>query len=170
MANMDGTDEEVIVTADNIQAMTLDAANQIIYFAHPKGISSFNLQTENEVVINDKQTTVTSLAYKNNVLYFINKKGKSSSSPDTSLDNCRLDDDGECHEVFSVLKSEKLEQLKIYQSEKPQIENPCEPTNGGCEHLCLLSSQDQKFSCACDKGWKLQPDEKTCSEEIAEER
>ena len=34
--------------------------------------------------------------------------------------------------------------------------NPCEPNNGGCSHLCLLSTATGGFTCACPDGMILQ--------------
>ena len=34
--------------------------------------------------------------------------------------------------------------------------NPCGSGNGGCSHLCLLSSDPNGYSCACPDGWVLQ--------------
>ena len=34
--------------------------------------------------------------------------------------------------------------------------NPCEPGNGGCSHLCLLSTASRGFTCACPDGMMLQ--------------
>lgn len=36
-----------------------------------------------------------------------------------------------------------------------QDRNPCEPNNGGCSHLCLLSQNPPGYSCACPIGIKL---------------
>lgn len=41
--------------------------------------------------------------------------------------------------------------------------NPCEPNNGGCSHLCLLSQYSPGYSCACPIGIKLL-DNKTCAD------
>ena len=42
--------------------------------------------------------------------------------------------------------------------------NPCQLSNGGCSHLCLLSSvQDAGYSCFCPEGFNLGPDAHTCS-------
>ena len=41
--------------------------------------------------------------------------------------------------------------------------NPCAVDNGGCSHLCLLSS-DSGYSCACPTGHLLNSDNLTCSD------
>ncbi|KAF4524536.1 hypothetical protein B566_EDAN002809 [Ephemera danica] len=38
---------------------------------------------------------------------------------------------------------------------QPPGVNPCEPSNGGCSHLCLLSPDPPGYSCACPTGIKL---------------
>ena len=41
--------------------------------------------------------------------------------------------------------------------------NPCQAANGGCSHLCLLSSiQVSGYSCACPEGLNLDSDGRTC--------
>ena len=43
------------------------------------------------------------------------------------------------------------------------VSNPCASNNGGCSHLCLLSSvKKERFSCACPTDIKMFPDGKTC--------
>ena len=43
--------------------------------------------------------------------------------------------------------------------------NPCENNNGGCSHLCLLSSTDPRgFSCVCPDEMTLHNDNITCSQ------
>ena len=38
----------------------------------------------------------------------------------------------------------------------PIAPNPCEPNNGDCSHLCLLSTAAEGFTCACPDGMTLQ--------------
>ncbi|RWS31434.1 hypothetical protein B4U80_01714 [Leptotrombidium deliense] len=40
----------------------------------------------------------------------------------------------------------------------------CDENNGGCSHLCLLSSQSPNYSCACPTGVRLLSDNKTCAD------
>jgi hypothetical protein len=40
--------------------------------------------------------------------------------------------------------------------------HPCEENNGGCSHLCLLSSSKKQHSCRCPTGISLLPDGKKC--------
>ena len=42
-------------------------------------------------------------------------------------------------------------------------ETPCDNENGGCSHLCLLSSIPPFYSCGCPTGVRLQTDQKTCA-------
>ena len=44
--------------------------------------------------------------------------------------------------------------------------NPCHVRNGGCSHLCLLSSvHEAGYSCACPDGLIIGEDSLTCSSE-----
>ena len=41
--------------------------------------------------------------------------------------------------------------------------NPCQMANGGCSHICLLSSVEiSGFSCACPDDLMLDVDAQTC--------
>ncbi len=46
---------------------------------------------------------------------------------------------------------------------QPYQWTPCEQNNGGCSHLCLLSSEPENYTCACPTGIKL-VNNKTCAE------
>uniref|UniRef100_T1J651 EGF-like domain-containing protein n=1 Tax=Strigamia maritima TaxID=126957 RepID=T1J651_STRMM len=46
---------------------------------------------------------------------------------------------------------------------QPKAVTPCDKNNGGCSHLCLLSSKGRRFSCACPTGVKLLEDNATCA-------
>ncbi|XP_011066151.1 PREDICTED: low-density lipoprotein receptor-related protein 6 isoform X2 [Acromyrmex echinatior] len=45
---------------------------------------------------------------------------------------------------------------------QPGSNNPCKRNNGNCSHLCLLSSKEPGYSCACPTGVKL-IDKHTCA-------
>lgn len=42
-----------------------------------------------------------------------------------------------------------------HHSLQPTASNPCRSNNGNCSHLCLLSTNEKGFSCACPTGVKL---------------
>jgi hypothetical protein len=41
-------------------------------------------------------------------------------------------------------------------------ENPCMLNNGGCQHLCVSSKNSYGFKCACNIGYKLSVDKRSC--------
>ena len=51
--------------------------------------------------------------------------------------------------------------------------NPCNTqggkTNGGCDHMCIVThgSTNLGYRCACDIGYRLNEDQKTCSSELS---
>lgn len=47
----------------------------------------------------------------------------------------------------------------IFETKEP---NPCATNNGGCSHLCLLSTSAQNYTCACSTSFLLDADNKTC--------
>ncbi|XKL62898.1 hypothetical protein PGB90_002731 [Kerria lacca] len=71
-------------------------------------------------------------------IYFIDTKGINSSSQLIHFAGTAIFD------------------VKVYEAKRqPYITTPCEKNNGGCSHLCLLSSGPEKYSCACPTGVKL---------------
>ncbi|RWS07569.1 low-density lipoprotein receptor-related protein 6-like protein [Dinothrombium tinctorium] len=46
---------------------------------------------------------------------------------------------------------------------QPNKSTPCDKNNGGCSHLCLLSSKQPFYSCSCPTGILLLNDKKTCA-------
>ena len=43
------------------------------------------------------------------------------------------------------------------------VPNPCLIANGGCSHICLLSTVDPRhYSCSCPKGMILGDDSHSC--------
>lgn len=48
---------------------------------------------------------------------------------------------------------------------QPGVPNPCGSENGGCQHMCIIThaTSGLGYRCACDIGYKLNPDEKKCS-------
>ncbi|XP_071041955.1 low-density lipoprotein receptor-related protein 1B [Parasteatoda tepidariorum] len=55
--------------------------------------------------------------------------------------------------------------IQIYHKDRqPIVPTPCGKSNGGCSHLCLLSSVYPYYSCACPTGVKLKLDGKSCED------
>ena len=52
---------------------------------------------------------------------------------------------------------------------QPQISSPCGENNGGCEHMCVLTEQNNElgFECACHLGYQLLKDGKQCNREFS---
>lgn len=64
----------------------------------------------------------------------------------------------------SVITSEPVPtDIKAYDAKRqPPFDTPCSVNNGGCSHLCLLSTNPSGYTCACPTGVKL-IDEFTCA-------
>ena len=45
----------------------------------------------------------------------------------------------------------------------PTAASACGSDNGGCSHLCLLSTVEPGYVCVCPDGWTLQ-DNQTCTQ------
>lgn len=55
--------------------------------------------------------------------------------------------------------------IHVYLNERqPNGPTPCDDDNGGCSHLCLMSSHKPYYSCACPTGVRLLDDAKTCAD------
>ena len=58
-------------------------------------------------------------------------------------------------------RSLKAYGLKSFQAS--QSNSPCRINNGGCRHMCLLTSSPEKSSCACNIGWRpTESDSRDC--------
>ncbi|XP_031464825.1 low-density lipoprotein receptor-related protein 5 isoform X2 [Phasianus colchicus] len=64
-------------------------------------------------------------------------------------------------EILSALYSPMDIQV-LSPDRQPYFHTPCEESNGGCSHLCLLSPRDPFYSCACPTGVQLEDDGRTC--------
>ncbi|KRX14969.1 Low-density lipoprotein receptor-related protein [Trichinella nelsoni] len=66
--------------------------------------------------------------------------------------------------------------LKIHQAaSQPSGENPCQPANGHCDQLCLISpltstADGTRFRCSCADGFQLASDNRTCQANCPEEK
>ena len=59
--------------------------------------------------------------------------------------------------------------IHVYSADRQlTTETPCDTDNGGCSHLCLLSSQFPFYSCGCPTGVRLLNDSKTCASSAEE--
>lgn len=46
--------------------------------------------------------------------------------------------------------------IKVWEPKRqPYKDTPCAHNNGGCSHLCLLTTKPPGYSCACPTGIKL---------------
>nr|XP_054761162.1 low-density lipoprotein receptor-related protein 4-like [Lytechinus pictus] len=61
---------------------------------------------------------------------------------------------------------EDLMDIKVFHHNRPTRTSPCDVNNGGCSHLCLLSSSPEGFTCACPTGIMLGDDGFTCNQDL----
>ncbi|XP_041472474.1 low-density lipoprotein receptor-related protein 4-like [Lytechinus variegatus] len=61
---------------------------------------------------------------------------------------------------------EDLMDIKVFHHNRPTRTGPCDVNNGGCSHLCLLSSSPEGFTCACPTGIMLGDDGFTCNQDL----
>lgn len=69
---------------------------------------------------------------------------------------------GKKKQLISYQESPPLLAYFSQQNQPKSAQVPCSINNGGCSHLCLLSSERPFYSCACPNGIPLSLDNKTC--------
>ena len=64
------------------------------------------------------------------------------------------------HFVWVSIQNLYFRQPKIKNLKDPKLS--CKKSNGNCSHLCLITSNDSGYQCACPHLMKLGEDQKTC--------
>lgn len=73
---------------------------------------------------------------------------------------------GVVQRIFTHSKLEPMGIAVFNETRQPKSANPCGTNNGGCSHLCLLSSMTpEHYTCACPTGVVLKEDQRTCRED-----
>ncbi|XP_039594902.1 low-density lipoprotein receptor-related protein 5 isoform X2 [Polypterus senegalus] len=158
-AGMDGSTREIIVDSDIFwpNGLTIDLNEQKLYWADAKlsFIHRANLDGSlRQTVVKGTLTHPFALTLFGDTLYWTDWQTRSIHACDKKTGEKRK-------EILNGIYSPM--DIQVLSSERqPYIRTPCEESNGGCTHLCLLSPQEPFYSCACPTGVKLQEDGKTC--------
>lgn len=70
--------------------------------------------------------------------------------------------------IQSIYRMRDIRDPKAIKAVHPLVQtyvnNPCGSINGGCQHMCVVTSSSPTlgYRCACNIGWKLNSDERTC--------
>lgn len=152
-ASMDGDPlSRITLVSDNIfwpNGLTIDIQNELIYWVdgNNKFLDVMNLDGSN------RRTLVKNLKYPYSVTYVANKLYWTDWEHGT-IESYNI----ETNELEQLIDTTEVP-IAVHAWDarlQPPGNNPCKNNNGGCSHLCLLSSTNATgYSCACPTGVKL---------------
>lgn len=162
---MDGTVAKDIIESSTISAITLDRKATRIYWANDlSSIETSDYEGQGRLTVTSIPMSVASLAVFEGQLFWTRSTNWTDICPCTNiLWSCSMH-----RRICSNVTSHRLSFdhpgiiRTPYDHERHLTTNPCAQANGGCQHLCLMTSRGS-HDCACGIGWRLNPDRKTCS-------
>lgn len=159
---MDGTSRREVILDHNVSAFTIDRETRFIYYAsNSQGIRVADYEGQREKTIVKFSVEILSLALFQNQLFWTSLPNSSDTS-NSELWSCNNIAQIFCYNStrreISLKNPRAIKASSILQS----FDNPCDD-NADCEQLCLLASNNS-YSCACNKGWLLNPSSGTCQQ------
>ncbi|XP_003704485.2 low-density lipoprotein receptor-related protein 6 [Megachile rotundata] len=156
-SNLDGTERTLLVTKDIVwpNGIALDLARWKIYWCDAKTdkIEVCNMDgTDRREVITDNLPHLFGLTLLGDYLYWTDWQRR-------SVDRAHKLTGGEREIIVDQVPN--VMGLKAVHLGKVNGTNPCVKNNGGCSHLCL-NRPEHKYVCACQIGYELTKDKKTC--------
>ncbi|XP_048587664.1 low-density lipoprotein receptor-related protein 8 isoform X2 [Nematostella vectensis] len=158
-ASMDGTARKVLISGEHLErpaGLAIDYSTRRLYWIDSKldVIKHCNLNgTEVRVVINTGIDNPTAITVFEDHIYWTDSRKIYKANKFTGKNMTVL-----------VNNAASPEDAHIYHPQRqPTASSPCAIRNGGCSHLCLISSNKNKYSCNCPKDLFLQLDGKMCS-------
>ncbi|XP_029038470.2 low-density lipoprotein receptor-related protein 6 isoform X1 [Osmia bicornis bicornis] len=156
-SNLDGTERTLLVTKDIVwpNGIALDLARWKIYWCDAKTdkIEVCNMDgTDRREVITDNLPHLFGLSLLGDYLYWTDWQRR-------SVDRAHKLTGGEREVIVDQVPN--VMGLKAVHLGKVNGTNPCVKNNGGCSHLCL-NRPENKYVCACQIGYELTKDKKTC--------
>ena len=162
---MDGKHRKIIVDKKIHwpNGLTIDYEARKVYWADAKlkYIASVDFNGGSRKLLTENVPRIYALTLDSKAIYF-------TDWADNVISSCNKQT-GKCKVLIPDSKQppEKIYPMGIHvfsSSRQPYIPSECENNNGGCSHLCLLSSDFPHYSCACPTGVLLKSDNKTCAE------
>ena len=144
-----------LIDGKNLSAMALDFIKKTLYYGLENRLFMYDFATETKHTF---QYDVISIAVEEDKLLFIDRDGV--------FHNCIINGTQltNCEERSTPKGSEPFVSVKAYGSiSLESLDNPCGENNGGCEHLCIPYVSRDDYVCACDDGWKLRENRKSCT-------
>uniref|UniRef100_A0A452F8B2 Low-density lipoprotein receptor-related protein 2 n=1 Tax=Capra hircus TaxID=9925 RepID=A0A452F8B2_CAPHI len=156
-ANMDGKSPRTLFTGslENVAFITLDIEEQKLYWAVSSTgvIERGNVDGTNRMILVNHLSYPWGLAVHGPFLYYSDEEYEVIERVDKATGANKI-----------VLRNNlpDLRGLKIYQSHGSESSNGCSNNMNVCQQICL-PVPGRLFSCACATGFKLNPDQRTCS-------
>nr|XP_046910125.1 low-density lipoprotein receptor-related protein 5-like [Dermatophagoides farinae] len=170
--SMDGDEStRVIVINKDIywpNALTVDYESKRLYFGDAKYgyIASCDFDGKNLKKIVSNVSNIFALTMNNNMLYWTEVSNDMQNNRIHRNGLYYFDMDTGIVSTPNLNPELRLSPIGITvfsSSRQPKSFNPCDRNNGGCSHLCLLSSANPShYSCACPTGVILKSDNRTC--------
>nr|XP_015214112.1 PREDICTED: low-density lipoprotein receptor-related protein 1B isoform X3 [Lepisosteus oculatus] len=154
---MDGTNQNVIIDTEVSRpaALMIDYVNKRLYWADDNHVLFSNLDgSKRYKVPNQDIQGVMGLTLFEDYVYWTDGKSKSLHRAHKTSGA----------ESISLLSSwQAITDIQVYHPfRQPDVpKHPCQVTNGGCSHLCLLSPSGG-YKCACPTNFYLAADNRTC--------
>ncbi|XP_043344111.1 low-density lipoprotein receptor-related protein 2 isoform X2 [Cervus canadensis] len=156
-ANMDGKSPRTLFTGslENVAFITLDIEEQKLYWAVSSTgvIERGNVDGTNRMILVNHLSYPWGLAVYGPFLYYSDEEYEVIERVDKATGANKI-----------VLRNNlpDLRGLKIYQRHGSESSNGCSNNMNVCQQICL-PVPGRLFSCACATGFKLNPDNRTCS-------
>ncbi|KAG5877087.1 hypothetical protein JTB14_015462 [Gonioctena quinquepunctata] len=159
-ASMDGNPQtRKVIVSDNIfwpNGLTIDYKTKTVFWVdgHLKFISRMDYEGKHvEIVLDRGFDYPYALAQFDSKLFWTDWKTGAIHYFEMS---------GQQQQPLDLLSAQHPMDIRVWDEQhQPKQSHPCNLNNGGCSHLCLISQEDPRFTCACPIGIKL-IDQKTC--------
>ncbi|XP_058795441.1 low-density lipoprotein receptor-related protein 1B-like [Phymastichus coffea] len=162
-ARMDGTEVSTLVSNIQATSLTLDPKRKRLYWINDYvKIESSDYEGRNRQSFFSDVVTITDLAILDGKLYWF---WPGYNHP-ANLLSCKIGSNDSCEEctIYSMtILGDPMYMKGHLFNQGMSAKNPCEIDNGGCQHLCLLNSRNKR-NCACQMGWQINPDKRSCRE------
>uniref|UniRef100_T1K526 EGF-like domain-containing protein n=2 Tax=Tetranychus urticae TaxID=32264 RepID=T1K526_TETUR len=164
-SSMDGKHRRILVKNEELRwpnGLAVDFAARRVYWTDGKlkYISSVDYNGGNKKMFQTNIAQAFGLTLEKDLLYLTDWTNMGISSCNKVSEKCKMLIPSNKHQANYGYPSG----IKVYSPLlQPDFISNCSVNNGGCSHLCLLSSDPPYYSCACPTGVLLTYDNKTCA-------
>ncbi|XP_076114053.1 low-density lipoprotein receptor-related protein 4-like [Mytilus galloprovincialis] len=160
-AGMDGNRRQVLIS-NNItwpNGLALDKKLKRLYWTDGgrSVIESVKLDgTDRQIIISVNVPRPFGIALFEDTIYWTDKLNKGVYSANKY--------NGSGREVIAS-QLDNVMDIKMFYKPQPRGKNPCANDNGGCSHLCLISTTG--YTCVCPTGILMSPDGRSCNKDMS---